>query len=204
MAIHDHFAEKASAIQQQFKAAKATVQANKMLSPEGKKERITALDAQRRQQVAQLQADVSDTLTRRRGTLETELRRQSEQRIEARRKLLGDQVLADIYRRQVESAEPQEIEQMYQASLTEWEREVIAGYAAPALEMRYRQAPSGAILSALNALKQVEPEGIRKATEEMRDVEHALKRLPELDLEAYNNSIADRMGVDVRYMDMDA
>lgn len=203
-----HFDEHYTAaqeIQRKYRADRAAIQGDKDLSPEGKHKRLTELEQRRQQDVADLQTRAHDILNGRRVTLTKAARQEAEQRIESRRKLLGDMLLADIYCRQLEASEPRQIEQMYESAATDWERAVIAGYGVPILEMQLRAGPNGDAMVALDALTtgmaQSTPEGT--ATQELADVENALQRIEagELDRESYNNMVADRYGVDARFIE---
>ena len=189
------------AIQQAYKRDRAAILDNKGLSDLGKRQKIEALEAQRQGQVQALQAEAEGVITRTRGAVELKLKLEGEKHLDARRKLLGDSVLADIYRREIELLEPADIATAYQAAPTEWEKEVIAGYGLPLLQMRARTNPNGEVLNALGVLNQAEPEPLRNATAELRDLDYAAKRLDELDREGYNTALADKMGLNVAYLE---
>ena len=197
----DGYLERAKAIQQAYKRDRAAILDNKGLSDLGKRQQIEALDAQRRGQVQALQVEAQGAITRTRGAVELLLKLEGEKHLDARRKLLGDSVLADIYRRELETLDATDIAGAYQAAPTQWEKEVIAGYGLPLLQVRARANPSGDTMKAIGVLNQAEPETIRKAAAELRDLDNAANRLDELDREGYNTALADKMGVSAAYME---
>lgn len=208
MALFDHYHEDAHKIHQKFRTQREQVKQDKNLSPEGKRAALERLDAQRKQEVATLASNSYDIANGRRVTLQRNMRQEAERRLEARRKLLGDALVADQYRRELEALDSQEIVEKYQGVQTEWEKEVISGYAMPILSTRLRagdQEAHKAFRTMSEAAAQNEPEGYRKTLAELQDVERTLERISagELDIEARNNRLADTFGIDPRYMDME-
>ena len=201
----DKWQPRATEIQKKFRAARAAILSDKALTDLGKRQRLDALENQRQGEVTLLKNEAEVQLTRTRGALEVQRKWEGEKHLEARRKVLGDVILADIYRRQLEVLTTADIAYAYQNAPTEWEKEVIAGYGQPLLQLRANEARTPEarmdVNVAMEALNQAEPETIRKATGEMREVDSTLGRLDELDVETYNNHLADRLGVNAAFMD---
>lgn len=201
MAKLDDYTQRAREIQDSYKREVEGWRKSPDHTKEAKEKFIALAENKRRQAVADLQAEAQAAIVLRRATVERAHRQAAEKHLAERRALLGDAILADIFRRSVETLDPADIAAAYQAAPTQWEREVIAGYGLPLLQMRARTNPSGDVLKALGELNQAEPEPMRQAAAELRDLDYDARRLDELDRESYNAEIADRMGVRAEFLE---
>jgi hypothetical protein len=115
--------------------------------------------------------------------------------IDAKRQLLGDVILADVYRRRIERLDGEGIAAMYASAANDWEAAIVREYGLLALESRV-DTPSAtrADYSALAELHQT-----AQAAQDA-DLKAAELRLSQLDLAAYRQSAADRLGVTAQFV----
>lgn len=165
------------------------------LTPTGKVEKAAQLDAQRRTQVAALQAEAQRRIDAAKVTAAQDMAAAKAAALDEKRKLLGDAVLADIYRRRLERLDSDGIARLYENAATPWEKAVIGEYGMLALEER-TAAPdaSRADFVAWQTLRQVDAPGKDDAIQQAETVAQ------QLDLAAYRQGMADRLNVSAQHV----
>lgn len=192
----EQYRERAQQIHQAYKQEADDWRKSLDHTPEAKAKFIALAEEKRRRAVEQLQAEAQAAIETALRAAEARLRQEAEKRLAERRNLLGDTVLADMYRRALETLDAGDIADAYRTAPTEWEKQVISGYGLPLLQTRNRTAPSPELFAAIHLLQQAEPESMRQAAANLRDLNSEAQRLDELDRAQYSSELADRMGID--------
>lgn len=180
----------ALAIDAAFQRDMSTLAKRTDLSQQGKAQEAAQLDAKRRGQVAALQAQGQARLDTAKMQAQRDAQAQRTAEIDAKRQLLGDVVLADVYRRRLARLDGDGIAQMFQNAVDGWEREIVRSYGLLALEER-TEAP-GATRQDFSALAELQQTA--QAAQDA-DLKAAELRLSQLDLAAYRQGMADRLNV---------
>lgn len=206
MSSFNDFLEQGKKIQREYKQAKAAVEGDKMFSPEGKRQKIAALEQQRQQKASELQATAKSDLTSKRGGAQKLLEIGAEKTLAARIELFGRDGVLNMIRHSLENMTSKQIAAAHDEAATPFEREAIAIYGRSIVGGRANGHPGSENLGALSKLNEadsLQAKEVGQAKEWMAEVEDGLKRLDELDRKAYFQGVADATGTDVRYMDMD-
>lgn len=185
----------ALAIDSQYRKDAQSITQDDALTVTGKIERLAELDAKRRRNVAALQAQGQARLDTAKMQLQRDAQAAKVAEIDAKRALLGDSVLADIYRRRIERLDGDGIAQMFQNAANDWEAAIVREYGLLALEER-TGAP-GATRQDFSALAELHQTA--QAAQDA-DLKAAEERLAQLDLQGYRAGMADRLNVNPAFV----
>lgn len=196
----DRFRTEARELDSTYRTQTEAVRRDPALSDTGKRERLERIEAQRKAAVAQLQEGARAAATLRKTEVGKALAKGRADVLQARRALLGDSVLADLYRRRLELLTPTEIERWALEAADGWERAVIVEYGSLELERR-TQAAKGAVdvaaVAAARTLVELDapPAALAGLEREARALADVDGLVLELDGGAYRAHIADTFGV---------
>ena len=188
--------QQATAIDAQYRTAVDALARRDDLSAPGKVQEAQRLDAQRRAQVTRLQETARQRHAAALAAAEQAAQAAKVAQLDAKRSLLGDVILADVCRRRIERLDGDGIAAMYKNAANDWEAAIVREYGTLALEGR-TDTPTAtrADYGALSELAQAPA-----ADHELRELQQAGQRIEALDLAGYRASMADRLGVDARYV----
>lgn len=202
----DKFLGRAKAIDGRITAVKDQVRNDMTLSDLGRHQAIATAVKEREPAIAALQAEARKWLQAEHLQAAAAVAYKRAAKVEERRKALGTELLATIYQREIGMMTPDEILQEYRDSAPGWERAVIAEYGRLALLQTQAGADTQGAMRAQMALTEMEgpadPE-LETAKETMRLLGRNLDNLvSRLDLYAYRQETADKLGVNPELFDV--
>lgn len=166
------------------------------LSTPGKVQEAQRLDAQRRAQVTRLQETARQRHAGALAAAEQAAQAAKAAELDRQRSLLGDATMLHVYQRRIAQRDGSEIAAMYAGAANDWERELVRQLGTLELEQRTMlPTATRADYGALSELAQAPA-----ADHEWRQLQQAGQRIDALDLSGYRASMADRLGVDARYV----
>jgi len=201
--MYKDFEREAAQIDAQFAQNVALLNKRDDLSPKGRAEQRGRLDAQRREQVAELQQRARYKLEADTFTNEKALAEAAAAQVEHLRKTLGDSILADIYARRLTLRTGAELVQAYGEAVPGWEQTLIGALGIALLEERQGKANPPSMEDAL-ALAELErlttPEAVRELKLQAREARNGERWLESLDAQQYRASLADALDVQAAHI----
>ena len=189
----DDLQQQATAIDAQYRRDLDTLAKRQDLSQLGKVEGAQYLDAVRRTAVQRLQDEARQRHEAALQAAQAAQRAQRAAEIENKRAVLGDVILADIYRRQIANSSGDELLTLLEESADGFEKMLVTELARAELSERYTMPnPNRADIQ---AWQQLQPEPAVDY-----ELKQAGQRIEQLDLAKYRQSAGDRLNIDARYV----
>lgn len=198
----DKFKQRSEQAHSHYRQERTKVTNDKHLSDEGKRAKLAELKANYDRQVAAIRDEATQELAAARPRHQKAVQDARAKSIDAKRAVLGDVVFANIVMRELDTMNGANIQRWFEEAAPGFERELVGLYGSLVVEQRIAQGNFGdGNMAAHSALTQADPDDLRQAQQALQDLDNAERRLDELDRESYNNALADRMGVNARYME---
>lgn len=189
--------DKAKAIDVDFRNQLDIIAKETYFSDEGKLEEATKASRKRRQAIAEIQDLARARIESERRKIAGEIVKLREAEVERRRAILGDVVLAGIYRERLAKMTSADILDAYQNAAGDWEKAIVGEYGKLIVEERaFSERPTGDDLIAYNELN-VAPVELRDLEAKARDLRRGDEFVESLDLIEWRQSMADRFGLQV-------
>lgn len=197
------FVDLANGALENYFAARQEVMADPRLSPQGKAEKIQALRAAFESKVDEAQrlakAHLSTVESRVAGAAD----RLRQEAARERRRLLGDQVAAQIHLEQLRTAPSEDIPEMIEAAASDWDREVMIGFAQAVLAGRPRNAPE--VLRARYEIERLidasQPTELAQALNDERELFHAQRQAEQISVQEMRER-PGRLGLNVEMISL--
>ena len=177
---------KAQAIFRQFAQEVDRLTKDPDLTPEAKAKRRQTLQGQYDKSVAALRTEAAEDIERRRTIATRKLTQARAAEIERKRKLLGDAVLVDMIKAELQASPSKHIARWYEEAADGWEKEVVAGYGELIINARVDAAdpenPDREDTLALRVLTQAEQavaDELRAARQVLKEVDRAAQAIEE-------------------------
>lgn len=189
----NEFQERARTIQAEYDAATERVRQDETLSVEGKTQRLQQLDERRRADVDALKAEAIDHVARERKTVDAQIAKLRAEDFAQRRAMLGDVILADLYRRTLSTLDSDGIERLYTEAADEFERELIRSLAL--VQLAEKAASDEYTLADMQLAHKLDatPSGLRALEVQRRELDEF--GIDDLDREAWRDRMASTYGL---------
>ena len=189
--------DRARAIDREWRTRRAAILADRNLSNEGKRVQLEDIDARRVSAVSALQEEATRYIGARTKVLGEKLQRAAADELEARRKLLGDAVIVDLWARRLPKMTGRAMLDAYSGAVG-WEREVIRAYALAALDDRRTEAGDLVKPADVLAAQGLQPEGsteLDELREKVRNLTNGATWVESLDMDGQRRQMAVTFGV---------
>ena len=186
------------------KAAIAAVRADRRLTPQGQAEQVQRIHADYESGVIGLQRSAQVRIANATADNTLALRKARAAAFDAKRAVLGDVVVAQLYLQRL-SAQPSDvILREYESAADGFEKVLIAEIGRTILAGRIQQENASAVdFETANAFYSVAPEQrrLRELEAESLELENSERFVQGLDVAASQAQLADAFGVNVNYME---
>lgn len=193
----DSFVNDAAGIDANFQERVASINGDRLLSPEGKAKDIAWAKGKRDEALVDIQRRATAHMEARRSKAERAYAEAQRKAAQRRREVLGDALTAQLMREEISQLEPGEVVELVTNAPDEWHAEVARSFAM--IDLQRRDGMESAV--ALVELRQlVNDDELKAARAAVRDVAADELKLARLNPDAYRASMADALGVNPRYV----
>ena len=201
--MYEDLKNKATQIDSERQAATAKIRNDQFLTVTGKADAIAKVESTYRAAIDGLQRTWELRLIGDKAENTVRLERERTAAVDAKRKVLGDHVLAMLYQRRIEGMDSADIQAAFEAAAPGFERMLIGEIGRTVIGERLRQpGHAGADIMAANILADVNPDLARLESTAKELAREGESGLAALDVESERQRLSNGYGVNAAYLDM--